>query len=357
MEFSRRRVIKAAGISTTVGIPTISSASTVDSVEIPVFESVDGVEKYETVPRAWNEHRKQARRVKDRIVESYLSRSGVEEVSLTRGDSQIGGKQRLKIRVEVDPNKSPPSIPAERNGIRVEVGITRESRKLACYNGDAYDPIPGGVFCQVSDMGLGTITCTVSGDTSGTKYLLTAAHLANSCDSDPVGESFYQNANGGLVGEVTDVNASKDWLVSDIQYRDWEDKIKLEGTDRLPVKGWINDKGLETYVGSATMEKIGMMTGYTSGTLNKISISGDDEGCTDWNGNGIECKCVASGGDSGAPIYFKSQEGEAYLVAILQQGQWPKFSNNCEGGTEYNRSQGYHFKDFVDSSDYTLPAT
>jgi hypothetical protein len=349
-------MLQTTGIAVTAGIPVVSSASATETVDIPILESPDGVEKWETVPRAWDEHRKHTRRVRQRVTDAYLNRPGVKEVSVVGGDDSIGWKGRLKIRVEVDSESNHPSLPSAVEGVDVEVGEYRESKAVGCYNDSVYDPIPGGVVGTVE--GSGTITCVVSHGSTGEKGLLTAAHLADRCTDDIVGDEFYQEDLGGTnVGNISVANSAKDWMISDIQSRDWKDYIRLENSNEVTVKGWVNNNGLDSYVGSKTVEKMGKSTGHTTGELNKISISGTDTNCTNWEGEGVETKCAVAGGDSGGPIYIISND-KVYLVAILQQGQWEKkFNSTCNGNVIYNRGQGYQFIEFVNSSDYTLPAT
>jgi hypothetical protein len=62
-------MLQTAGITATAGIPVVSSVSATETVDIPILESPDGVEKWETVPRAWDEHRKHTRRVRQRVTD------------------------------------------------------------------------------------------------------------------------------------------------------------------------------------------------------------------------------------------------------------------------------------------------
>lgn len=167
MEYSRRRMLQTTGIAATAGIPVVSSASATETVDIPILESPDGVEKWETVPRAWDEHRKHTRRVRQRVTDAYLNRPGVKEVSVVGGDDSIGWKRRLKIRVEIDSEANSLSIPDTADGIGVETAKHRNRDEIGCYNDTHYTPIPGGVVGTVN--GSGTIACVVSHDSTNNK--------------------------------------------------------------------------------------------------------------------------------------------------------------------------------------------
>lgn len=328
-------------------IPIIGEAKS--TLRLPILKSADGVVKEKRVSEAWNDHKLLARQVRSHVAEKFLPRDGVKEVGIVGGDGGIDGQQRLAVEVDITEDVTASTIPQCIDGISVQTREARESVKV-CYNESKFTDTPGGVTFQIE--GVGTSGAVVK-DSSGKRYMLTAAHLGSDQCSDINGEKAYQHGNKW--GKVADHDSKNDWAVVEKTNSNFsmDPRIKLEKSKRIDVDGWVTQNGLETYVDSEDVKKMGTSTGVTKDQLNKISISGTDGYCTDWDGEGYEALCNTAKGDSGGPCWHRDDSTSGnYIVGLVNEGETDTLQDDCEGHNILDVTQGYQAEAFVNSTGY-----
>lgn len=347
MNVSRRSTVQAIGATVSLGaVPVLGEAQS--TVRLPILKSTDGVVKEKRVSEAWNDHKLLARQVRTHVAEKFLPRDGIKQVGIVGGEGDIDGQQRLAVEVDLVDTTST-AVPRSIDGIPIQKREARESVKV-CYNESKFTNTPGGVHFQIDDTGT---SGAVVKDSSGTKYMLTAAHLGSDQCSNIDTEKAYQF--GTEWGEVADHDSKDDWAVVEKTNSNFsfDPKIKLEGSTRIDVDGWVTQNGLETHVDTEDVKKMGTSTGVTKDKLNKISISGTDGYCTDWNGDGYEALCNVAKGDSGGPCWYEDDATLAnYMIGIVNEGETDTLFDDCEGHNILNATQGYQAEAFVNSTNY-----
>lgn len=351
MGVSRRQAIRSIGSMVAIsGSPSVILANS--TVRLPVLRSKYGIVKEKHVSKEWNDHKLLVRQVRSSVAERFLPRDGVKQVGIVGGDGEIGGQQRLAIEVDVVDEATGAIIPSAIDGIAVKV---REARNLAkiCYNEAKFSDTPGGVPFRSDESGT---TGAVIEDSSGKKYMLTAAHIASDQCTNINGETVNQWGNSW--GKIADHSSKNDWAAVEKTNSNFnfDSKIKLEDSTRIPVDGWVTQSGLETYVGSETVEKMGVTTGHTAGELRKIAISGTDGYCTDWDGEGFESQANAYFGDSGGPCWYYDDSSVGYYMIghFTETETRDLLKKTCNGDYMGDVTQGYQAEALVNSTDYVF---
>lgn len=309
-QISRRQYLKTAsalGLGA-VGVQSVHAEG--DRTKVVVTRDADGPVDTRAVPTKWYDHTQRARTKSDALKEQLLSQSDVASVGIGTGESTIGGLKEKVIEVSLKGESTTANIPEHVDGIDVRVN-TNESTEYHCYE-NTYDTLKGGISLS-SSYGTGSACCRVYRD--GTPYLLTARHVftdtGTPCGS--TGSSAYQGSN--YIGSVQGSRTRHDSLWIDVTNSDvsLSDSIVDETAD---VRGWVTQSGLDTYSSDGTnLQKRGINTCKETYTVdsydNTVNLNcGSQKKVVHYNGD-------SGSGDSGGPIYYVSDEGEAFVSGIL----------------------------------------
>lgn len=307
-------------------------------VRIPTLLSGDRVVRRTGVPRAWAEHVRTVETARRKLGELTGALDGIAGLRVARSGVQYGGRDGLRLGVELDGPPADVGLPDEIEGVPLRLESAPERGLSACYNDDAYDPVPGGVVFQPTpDGGFGTACCRVLDD--GDDRLLTAAHLWRSCDGRiDVDSPAYQS--GRYVGRVDRYDTAMDAaLVEPDGDIGVDDAIKLEGPTRKPVRGVVSDWGLAVLVtGDERVHNVGSASGHTTGVVTAKNVEDGWNRCVNFGGRGVEAEYHNVVGDSGGPTFY-THDGDAYLVN-LQQMWVDRTGEDCNSHVASDRARG-----------------
>ncbi|QIO25014.1 hypothetical protein [Haloarcula sp. JP-L23] len=227
---NRRTALQTLGLGAiSSGISTLAAGSRKPEEEVryPKLISGDEVVEYITVPKRWDEHRKQAQKVLDKIRAGLHNIPAVEETQLEASSESFGGVSGKKIVVLVNDVNADgiQNIPSKEGGIPIEVremprrqqgskNCSDETSDDNCGNDEATSSVPGGYSFGEENKNKGSSCCEVI--YNGKDRMLTVAHLFGDHCSNPeniVGTK--ASAGGTTVGKVTEFNQDEDWAIVD----------------------------------------------------------------------------------------------------------------------------------------------
>ena len=297
------------------------------SDEVPIVEMFrhedptqpdQGVEtEVKYVPADWYNELEHARRVRRSLQLERLD--GVTEVDTRPG---IYGGRSAKVRVGVSPEAAQGAgttydevvsrIPAQKEGIEIEVEEVGMPELTSCYNSDFGDSVPGGAIVKNTDGGYGTLTGGVYDDGYGPRFI-TNQHIFNSVSNDNM---YHDDTYEDPVGYIYDAYCNLDYVIGYEQYGHTA-STEIAGTS-LTIEYQYAKSGIDDLVAQEeTAKKQGVRTCETSGTV--VSSAGYiglvDDGCSDrdWQ---VKGEWYIDNGDSGSPAYRDLGNGEAAILSM-----------------------------------------
>lgn len=340
---TRRTVLKSAGGTLAFGGVLSGRVRGDSKSKIVTLRSDDGIEETKQVPTKWLRQNQHARKQCQQLSSKLNNTPGVVTVSTKRSDERIEGRRKSRIEVRINSDKLRGKIPDTAEGVPVDVSEDVEVSKLGgtednCQPKDDFDSMPGGVHIKGSEYS-GTSGYHLEKD--GTEYMVTAAHLWNSCSETIDDGSHTAGQSGRYLGEVKSSNTALDLaLVGDGSPSiDFDGQI-YELDSRIDVKGWVTETGLEDYKSlDIDIYKKGLTTGRTVGEITATNKSGGPS-CIDLQNNGVETTANSGEGDSGGPTYFINDKGNAFLVNHSTFGINWFGQKDCGGNKIYEKSAG-----------------
>lgn len=341
---TRRSFIKktsAAGF-----LPVASLTTTNEStIRLPELRNQDGVVKWMTVPKSWNQHRLKAEQQVEKFQEENRGKPGVVQTGLVASTQTFGGKRGFEIEVAVDPERQNSEVTDSYNNIPVRTIEKREPSADLCWNHDIDDnEIPGGA--ALIDEYIDFVAS--SGyhiEYNNEAAILTAQHFVSQGD-DVYGDDENNGAPASVkIGYCAGTNYSADAAAIKSNSRSPVDVILGEYTT-WDQGGWVTEAGISDRVVSPIdgYSKMGSTTGRTTGGLGEYHLDDSYSGGTrSYHGHGVRGSANVADGDSGGPA-FSLHNGDAYIISPVTQGDTiagKKSSNsNCRNENPYKKSIG-----------------
>ena len=177
---------------------------------------------------------------------------------------------------------------------------------------DRYRPVIGAIQIAARKNGA-TYTATLgfpAKKSDGTKGYVTAKHFANSTYL-AIHQPTYLSDNSNLIGDV-DILGGHYADASFIEYSNVEPKIHVDNSVTKDVAGFLSTTPTAGWVGWP-IYKSGKTTGVTSGTIEGIGVTVNQNGWSYYNQ--VKASYSSAGGDSGAPVYRISFDN-LYIIGI-----------------------------------------
>lgn len=348
LDVDRRSILKALGAGSLVftGSQPVASRPGRDTVEIETTkrgraDGPDEVLRTKEVPRAWYEHQRHVRKVKEQVGERFVDDDGVRSVGITAHGDRIGEYQRQAVKIDLVGNSISRSIPERANGVPVIVEPNapppRRQGHDSCTNANEYDgyysPVKGGVIVEQSSdalydcSGFGTLCCRVEYGGAG-NYFLGASHVWGCTSDDHSGADVYQH--GGKIGTIKNDWKSHDAvLIEPDGSRSFSNDV-VDSSD--PIYGYETENEISSMVSSnASVQKRGINSGAGTATLREYKETINSCGYTVYD-------CIRydtwdkGNGDSGGPYFVN----DGYYNSLVGMHSWgTEFGQETKGAAAY----------------------
>ena len=345
----RRRFLKAVSAAGLTGASaawlTADDVVAASSDQVPIvtmFRHEDptnpeqGVEtRVKNVPADWYNQLQHARRVRRSVQAERID--GVVEVDTLPG---VYGGRSAKIRVGISREaaqqagtsleRAMSKIPAQQNGVEIEVREVGLPTTANCYDDDYGDTVPGGAIVKNGDGGYGTLTGGVYDDGYGPVFA-TNHHIFNDVSDDNM---YHDTTVDDPVGYVYESVCNLDYVLGYTQYG--HSASTTIADTGLSIEYQYAKTGIDDLVAqqlSAT--KRGVRSCETTGTVVSSDgyIGAVDDGCWDREFQ-VKGEWTIDNGDSGSPAYRQIGTDEAAVLS-MNAGRDP-LTNNAFGFGAYH---------------------
>lgn len=354
-KLTRRGMIEKAGIAT-AALPVASEAvlgRNENLVELPKFISGGEPTAYFTVPKKWDEHRKQAKFVQQKIDNRFRQNERVTGFGLSKSQATYGGKNGLQVTVLFDEEAGgpPAELPDKVDGIPVASNAEKEGKQGGCSISDGTEDcvnhetdttVNPGEYIQ-GPAGGGTAGMKMINN-NGDSFILTVAHLFETGCPNNVDGKTAESGNANEVGSVEYSNGVDDWAVVDLNSdagtsHTIDDNAGFPTCSDVVSESYLQNWESQDKSNRPCLYQMGCTTGKTTGRLkyanytHSSTIVGD---CVTYNDDGtaegVFTYCGFGQGDSGGPTWHM-ENGNAHLVSTtaLYHGFTGQTCNNDFG--------------------------
>ena len=290
-KFSRRGLMKKGSIAA-AAVPFASKivlGSGENMVKLPKFVSGGEPTEYFKAPKEWDEHRKQAKHVQEKINDQFGNAPNVIGLGLSQSKKTYGGKNGLKVTVRIDEEaERPPSeLPEQVEGIPIATeaglkgnlgGCSVSNGTENCVNKESDTTVNPGERINNGTAAMRMI------DSNNDEYILTVAHLFESnCPNDVNGQTA-TTADGTKIGTVKYSNGVDDWAVVELNSDGNTSAVIDDNADFPTCVDSVSEAYLQEWESRwksnrPCLYQMGCTTGKTSGRLKYANYTESDFNC------------------------------------------------------------------------------
>ena len=360
---SRRKTLVAVGSGVVAAVtgPSTVHASTPTTEAVPAFREGTSVVETVDLPRQWLTHRKRVYGAKRQLLDRVGDVPAVFSVGLVGQSETYGDRRGLALRVQVTEKSGESRIPDAVDGVPVRVEAAPNAHGPGgCYNSSGEERAAGGDAVGWEGNGYGTATAAVHNEDRGVTQLLHCAHVfyedcTDAKQNDLVGRSVTRGAGDSekvRIGTIASWDRTGDYVLIDSD-DDSEFLPYIEGESTRPrIKGHVSPEKIDALASGnedATVKKMGVTTGMTTGTILSSGLSFTmPDVCYNYRGAGVESSTNFADGDSGGPVFLtRNGDEDAYLTHIASYRYWDRAGiETCVGNTVQRGNAvgtaGYH---------------
>lgn len=306
-----------------------------ETTEIVTVERAGRPLRTATVPAAWYDRERHARRVLGAVRARYADVAGVVDVSLGIDGEEVAGRPTSTIEVHVDPAEGVgTSLPDAFDGVAsrfveavAPARLDRAARGSESGEPPARDSPParrpvavGGSATLHSSAGA-TASATCEVRWRGETFLMTCAHLFQDADGscgNVLGQDVFADS-GAKVGRIVGFDSAQDWVVVDnaataVGFENTVAGVPGALCGRVTAAGLhhLKSEGVDVF-------KKGQATPEHRGPIRRVDVrhGGCHIGDAQVGSRYVDVDVPSQPGDSGGPVYHKfAYNGRRYLALV-----------------------------------------